>query len=201
MSQVIQEDGGLEGGSTTLCRKGNWWDKVVFWSTPLNQSSAGGGDQPDAWRGGVWLALKNAATEKQCCPLGNVLMLLLPLPPCLAGEKGINHVAIICTGLNKGCESFELPNSNPEFPTWEGNGWVVVAQAHILWGPTSPWQILHLSWPTLLVFCMVRHYMSCGNCMCSNDPLLGVFFLSILWNSKARLQWGLSNYVAALNAY
>lgn len=117
-----------------------------------------------------------------------------------AGEQGINHVAIICAGSNKGCGSFELPNPNSEFPIQEGNGWVVMAQIQIFWGLTSPWQILCLSWPVLLVFYIVTDCTSLGNGMCCCDPLLLVFFLSILCDSKAQLQCGLSNYVAALHA-
>lgn len=73
-----------------------------------------------------------------------------------AGTQGINHVAIICTGLNEGRGISLLLNSNSEFPTREGNSWVFVAQTHVFWGPTLPWQIL---WPTLLTFCMVRDYV------------------------------------------
>lgn len=73
---------GLRDGSMSFCRKGNWWDEVVFWSTPLNKNSVGGGDWPDARRGSVCLTSKNAASEKQRCPLGNVLVLLPPFLPC-----------------------------------------------------------------------------------------------------------------------
>lgn len=128
-------------GSMTFCRKGNQWDKVACWSTiwirallVLHWSNV--------WKCSIWLVLKTAASKEQCCILGNVLTILLPLPPCLADEErveqGINHIAIIGTGLNKGCENFELPNS--EFPIWEGN----VSQIQIFQGLTSLWQILFL---------------------------------------------------------
>lgn len=68
-----------------------------------------------------------------------------------AGERGINHIAIVCTRSDKVHGSFELPNSNSEFPTRERSGQVVVAQTHVLWGTTSPWQMLQLSWTVILV--------------------------------------------------
>lgn len=48
---------------------------------------------------------------------------------------------------------------------------------------------------------MVRDNVVWTHCICCNDPLIDVFFLSVLWNSKAQLQWQMNNYVAVLNAY
>lgn len=104
----------------------------------------------------------SASLQKMQPARSNVVLLetcscsfLLSLLALRAGTQGINHIAIICTGLNEGHGISLLLNSNSEFPTREGNSWVVVAQTHVLWGPTLPWQIL---WPTLLIFCMVRDY-------------------------------------------
>lgn len=194
MSQGTQEDGGWEVVVRPFVERVIGGIKLYFgllhpWMVVVEIDLMHGG----AVSGSLWKmqpVRSNVALLEMCSC--SFLLSLLAWQPRRAGEQGINHVAIICTGLNKGCGSFELPNSNSEFPTREGNNWVVVAQTHILWGPAFPWQILHLFWPILLVFCMVRDCMSCGNCMCCNDPLFGVFFLWILWNSKARLQWRLS---------
>lgn len=53
--------------------------------------------------------------------------------------------------------------------------------------------------PVLLVFYIVTDCNSPGNNMWCCEPLFVVFLLSILCNSKAQLQCGLSNYVAALH--
>lgn len=150
--------------------------------------------------GRIWLALKNAATKEKCCLLGSVFMILPPLPPCLADEEsrwaGDKPCCHHLYWVKQMLWEFWAAKLKLGFPIWEGN----VAQIQIFWSLTSPWQTLCLSWPLLLVFHIVTDCTSPGNGMCCWDPLL-VFFLSILCNSKAQLQGGLSNYVAALHAF